>query len=392
MKHAVAVVGANYGDEGKGLLVDYWAHKSWGTSESPPVVVRHNGGAQAGHTVVTPEGRRHVFSHVGAGAFAGAETYLSQFFVINPYLFVKELLELGQPRQLPKIWVDPAAFVTTPHDMWLNQMQERRRGAVRHGSCGVGVNETVRRHHAGWPLTVGELCTWSGEQLHDWVTNMEAKYYFHRLLDLELEDYVFLTNVQASKAVTEWIFAAGYVRGATERATVDSFQWNPLIFEGAQGLLLDECRLDQWPHVTRSRTGLTNVVYLAKKMGVERLVVDYVSRSYLTRHGAGALPGEEPFPEGIVDSTNKTTEWQGSLRYASLNLAELSERVQADVAAAKQTFNDIRAAIVFTCCDQVDSPGVSQIYRAGLRVGKFSYGPTRNDVSIWREAVGSRQP
>ena len=70
-----AIIGANYGDEGKGLLTDYYAAKS-----KHSVVVRFNGGPQAGHTVVTPEGKRHVFSHYGSGTLAGAQTFLSKHF------------------------------------------------------------------------------------------------------------------------------------------------------------------------------------------------------------------------------------------------------------------------------------------------------------------------
>ena len=85
MKKAYAVIGANFGDEGKGLMTDYFCR-----TNDNPIDIRINGGAQAGHTVCTPEGERHIFSHIGAGYFAGADTYLSEFFIANPMLFVKE--------------------------------------------------------------------------------------------------------------------------------------------------------------------------------------------------------------------------------------------------------------------------------------------------------------
>jgi len=80
MNEANVVIGANYGDEGKGAAVDRLATEAGAQC----LVVRFNGGAQAGHTVETPDGRRHVFSHFGAGSFAGARTFLSRFFVSNP--------------------------------------------------------------------------------------------------------------------------------------------------------------------------------------------------------------------------------------------------------------------------------------------------------------------
>ena len=63
-----SVIGAGYGDEGKGLAVDALAHEALSSGEA--TVVRVNGGAQAGHTVQTPDGRRHVFHQFGAGSLA----------------------------------------------------------------------------------------------------------------------------------------------------------------------------------------------------------------------------------------------------------------------------------------------------------------------------------
>ena len=110
------------------------------------IVVRFNGGAQAGHTVVTPEGRRHVFSHIGSGTFAGAATFLSRFFVSHPLLFLKEWEVLAAQGVRPVVYVDPDSPVTTPYDMMINQIIEQEQGAARHGSCGLGFGETLERN------------------------------------------------------------------------------------------------------------------------------------------------------------------------------------------------------------------------------------------------------
>src|ERR1051325_7045750 len=143
MKRAFAVIGSNCGDEGKGLMVDHACAKY-----SADVVVRFNGGAQAGHTVVTPQGQRHVFSHFGSGSLLGVPTYLTRFFICNPILFCQELDRLETLGVKPKVYVDYECMVTTPYDMLLNQEIEKDRGRARHGSCGVGINETVQRHTA----------------------------------------------------------------------------------------------------------------------------------------------------------------------------------------------------------------------------------------------------
>src|SRR5262249_4576381 len=137
--NATAVIGANFGDEGKGLITDFLAAKD----PANTMVIRFNGGAQAGHTVVTPAGRRHVFHHFGAGSLAGARTFLSRFFIVNPFLWYKERQEL--PELTEPMAVDRRAMLTTPYDMLINQEAERFRGRQRHGSCGIGINETVER-------------------------------------------------------------------------------------------------------------------------------------------------------------------------------------------------------------------------------------------------------
>ena len=120
---AQVVIGAQFGDEGKGRLIDAYA----APLGSQALVIRFNGGAQAGHTVVTPEGMRHVFSHIGSGALVGAATFLSRFFVCHPMLFRKEIESLAIQGVQPDVYVDPQSPVTTPYDMMLNQIIERER-------------------------------------------------------------------------------------------------------------------------------------------------------------------------------------------------------------------------------------------------------------------------
>ena len=106
MFNAIAVIGANFGDEGKGLVTDWIC-----STKTKPIVVLHNGGAQRAHTVTTPEGKEHIFRHIGAGAFVGADTYIAKTFVCNPIVFREEYEKLGQKLNKPiKIFVDTCDF------------------------------------------------------------------------------------------------------------------------------------------------------------------------------------------------------------------------------------------------------------------------------------------
>ncbi|MEO7691538.1 MAG: adenylosuccinate synthetase, partial [Sphingomonas sp.] len=138
---AYGVIGACYGDEGKGRTVDAIAHRLGAGT----VVVRSNGGAQAGHTVVAPSGARHVFHQLGSGAFAGAATHFSRFMVSHPMMLGEEVRAVAALGGAIAITADPRGYVTTPWDMMVNQAIEMARGGARHGSCGLGFGETVLR-------------------------------------------------------------------------------------------------------------------------------------------------------------------------------------------------------------------------------------------------------
>ncbi len=373
MKAGHAVIGANYGDEGKGLMTDYLASRSGGDA----LIVRFNGGAQAGHTVVAPDGRRHVFSHFGAGTFIGCPSHLSQFFIVNPILFAKEREQLHEIGITPIVSVDYRAFVTTPIDMFINQQIENRRGKSRYGSCGVGINETVTRSSRApqFQLRVGDLTKPA-------VLDKKLKYLFQEWLPERLSAYQFDLKapairkfIQSREALVERFMHDAQAMLDFAEVCFEFPRHDYLIFEGAQGLMLDEHRIDQWPHVTRSNTGLTNVVYLASRCGLERLDVTYVTRTYLTRHGAGPLEGECDLT--FRDDTNVPNQFQGILRFAPLNWAEVNNSIRMDLAQAKRVFPRISADVAVTCVDQLSLDCDAEPM---LPIAYLSYGATRNSV------------
>lgn len=327
---ASVVIGAQFGDEGKGRVIDQYA----AALGSDGIVIRFNGGAQAGHTVVTPDGLRHVFSHVGSGAFAGAATFLSRFFVSNPILFLKEQATLAALGVRPTVVIDPDSPVTTPYDMMVNQIVEQERGTDRHGSCGIGFGETLERNLTPrYALTVADLA--DSAQLASRLGAIRRDYAPVRLARLGFNAaYAKHGDWFSSEAILERFMADADCFLAAIRVTDlrTATQDRIALFEGAQGLLLDQHR-GFFPHVTRSNTGLRNVLTLAAELGLEQLDVSYVTRAYLTRHGAGPLPHElekPPYP-GIHDATNVPNIYQGSLRFGWLNLNLLQRAIIEDL-------------------------------------------------------------
>jgi adenylosuccinate synthase len=393
---AFAVIGAGFGDEGKGRMVD-----SIVAANGPDtLVIRYNGGAQAGHTVVTPDGRRHVFSHIGSGAFLGAETFLSRDFVVNPLLFRREMSELAPKLStLPRITVDPRAIVTTPYDMMINEAVEDARGKARHGSVGVGFGETVERNlRTSYALTVSDLS--DADRVRGILDRIRTEWVASRCLALGYpQAAASIEGLLASEQIRDrWIEDAktfiGSVRVADAMADLNG---RAVVFEGAQGLMLDQ-DFGWFPHVTRSNTGLRNLMPLMTEAGIDDLRVYHMTRAYLTRHGAGPLPGETdgpPYP-GIVDETNRPHRYQGSLRFADLDVDLMARFIARDLADASGSVRLSRAVVV-TCLDQVDQSfrwiangnringdpqalldGIATMLDVDVIAG---YGPTRKDLT-----------
>lgn len=340
------VIGASFGDEGKGLTVDHLC-----ASQGAGVVVRFNGGAQAGHTVVTTEGERHVFHHFGSGTFCDVPTFLSQFFVCNPILFFKELDDLIALGFRPHVFAHPDCLVTTYGDMMINQEREYTRGKKRHGSCGVGFHETiVRSELPELKITMGDI--WNGsKKLKDKVVEICDKYAKFRCKTSFLDDKAIEVFLDCCARFAEYVHPAGIG------------QCKDPVFEGAQGLLLDQNNKEYFPHLTHSNTGMQNVNILCQQAGITEKEIYYVSRSYLTRHGAGPLPGEDS-RMAFEDDTNQPNAFQGEIRFAPLNVTALKKRITKDAAGGPHK-------LIITHCDQLDAPCNADLY---------SHGPTRTAV------------
>jgi len=390
MQTATVIIGAGFGDEGKGLATDYFA----GQSPEQPIVIRFNGGAQAGHTVQAPTGEHHVFSHFSSASLQGAVTGLSRFFVCHPILFHSERDRLAALGVRPRVIVDPLAPITTPYEVMINQALELNRGGNRHGSCGVGFGETIEREeNSPHRLRAGDLAdpVKFAARLRsirdDYVPARLAALGLPTNLDHLADDAILARFVEDAMAFADCVEIADIATASANR---------PVIYEGAQGLGLDMDRGD-FPHVTRSNTGLKNVVALAREAGIGKLEICYVTRAYLSRHGAGPLENElsaKPYA-GIVDTTNVNNDWQGQLRLAWLDVDTLRDAIHADLGDAVSL--ETSTQLMVTCLDQVD-PMVTVVARGKTRsisrealpgylaakIGASgmlaSYGPCRNQV------------
>lgn len=339
----LAVIGKNFGDEGKGMAVDYFSLHGGKT-----LVVRHNGGAQSGHTVVqkTSDRKRFVFHELSSGSCRGADTLWTDSFYPDIYKLGEEIRNFQEAFGFcPNIYGTENVCITTPDDVLLNMALESSRGNSRHGSCGMGINECDLRTKAGFGLRLGQICGMDGETLYHAMLHIRKEYTAKRLqriagtLNKEAEAYVQLlsNNNVPLNAAHEIVSNMKHVKLLTEADLQKKLQsTDTLIFEGGQGLLLDRNQAKYAPYVTASDTGLTNP---CRFLGHFRLHLDevvYVSRSYMTRHGPGPLPNEcskTMLGTLLEDKTNEPNPWQGTLRYAPHESEEaFAEEVRKDIA------------------------------------------------------------
>lgn len=314
------VIGLGFGDEGKGTIVDFLA-----TQQTPQYVVRFSGGSQAAHNVITENELHHTFSQFNSATFRGVKTLLSQYMLVNPFNMALEANALApligrDPFELAYISAD--ALLITPLHVAVNRLREIARGANPHGSCGEGIGETRSyglRHPVLAP-TIGDLKNpdilyaklnvyreWAetnfGHLGADIPSNDEM---MGSYLDL-LDDRPF--NIVNNSFILEAL-RSGYI-----------------IFEGSQGILLDE-KLGFHPHTTWSHTTDGNAQRLLRDAGLPMGNTIGVTRTYHTRHGYGPFPSEFPadydWTTRYPELHNEFGRWQGNWRVGLLDLPLLN--------------------------------------------------------------------
>jgi adenylosuccinate synthase len=323
----IAVIGKNFGDEGKGMAVDYFSLRGGKT-----MVVRHNGGAQSGHTVArkTHNKKRFIFHELSSGSCCGADTLWIDSFYPDIYKLGEEISNFREMFGFcPNVYSMENVCITTLDDVLINMALESSRGSGRHGSCGMGINECDLRTKAGFGLKLCQIFSMDADALYHAMLQIRKEYTAKRLqmisgtLNAAANEYVQLlsNNNILKNSAREIVSNMKYVKLLNNADLWEKLQSiDTLIFEAGQGLLLDRNHGVYAPYVTASDTGLANPCRFLSCLDLKLDEVVYVSRTYVTRHGAGPLPNECPkemIGDLVEDMTNKTNAWQGTLRYAS---------------------------------------------------------------------------
>lgn len=313
----VSLLGLGFGDCGKGLFTDFLCRRF-----QAHTTIRFNGGAQAGHNVVLPDGRHHTFSQFGAGTFIpNVFTVLAYPVVLHPTALLVEhehLRTLGIHDCLARLLIDGRCRVTTPFHQASGRLRELARGGAAHGSCGVGVGETVLHDLRAPEQTL---------RYSDLLRPSVARYKLAAIRASLVKEWrhgpqdATESRIMTDPQVAErWLErAAELVRFAppASKAQIAERLNAPgtVLFEGAQSILLDEW-LGFHPHTTWSRVHPDAVESVAVDADLAEVPIEHfgVLRSYLTRHGRGPLPTHDENLSCLPEPHNTEDGWQGAFR------------------------------------------------------------------------------
>lgn len=346
MKKARIIIGANYGDEGKGTVVARYTKNNPGNVLN----VLTNGGAQRGHSILTEDGNI-TSQHFGSGTYYGADNYYSRFFILNPMQFVKEYESLiVKPKH---IYRDRQCIWTTPYDSLANLISEKLQN--RQASCGMGIWNTIRRSRTFINVS------FDGFNILD--ANFKSRY-LDAIKEFYEKELIISDNTLKSVWDSEYLkthfiedceFMYEHTIGVDSmpKAIIGSSfgDYDEFIFENGQGLLLCDTGLDT-PDTTPSNTGIQDALdILNESAGKFDITAHYVTRPYLTRHGFGELTNEKnrSFISNSVqeDRTNHYNEFQGEFRFGELDIEALQSRIWKDA-------GEYNIELEVTHCDEMD--------------------------------------
>ncbi|WP_194436778.1 adenylosuccinate synthase [Vibrio fluminensis] len=289
MGNNVVVLGTQWGDEGKGKIVDL-------LTEDAKYVVRYQGGHNAGHTLVI-DGEKTVLHLIPSGILRdNVKCVIGNGVVLSPEALIKEMKPLEE-RGIPvreRLFISEACPLILPYHVALDQAREIARGKKAIGTTGRGIGPAYEDKVARRGLRVGDLF------------DMEA--FAGKLKEvMEYHNFALVNYYKADAVSYEEVLeqAKGYaelltsmVMDVTDELDAARKRGDKIMFEGAQGTLLD---IDHgtYPYVTSSNTTAGGVA-AGSGFGPRHLgYILGIAKAYCTRVGAG------PFPTELYDGLDK---------------------------------------------------------------------------------------
>ncbi|WP_421869861.1 adenylosuccinate synthase [Motiliproteus sp.] len=278
----VVVLGTQWGDEGKGKIVDL-------LTEQAAAVARFQGGHNAGHTLVI-DGEKTVLHLIPSGILRDdVLCMIGNGVVLSPEALLKEMAELEQ-RGVPvreRLRLSPACPLILPYHIALDQARELARGNAKIGTTGRGIGPAYEDKVARRGLRLGDMMN-----PERFATKLKEVLEYHNFV---LTNYYKVDAIDYQQTLDQAMQMAEELRPMVIDVTEKLHQYrnngDNILFEGAQGSLLD---IDHgtYPFVTSSNTTAGGV---ATGSGFGPLYLDYIlgiTKAYTTRVGSGPFPTE----------------------------------------------------------------------------------------------------
>jgi adenylosuccinate synthase len=296
MGRNVVVIGTQWGDEGKGKIVDL-------LTEEVTAVVRFQGGHNAGHTLVI-DGEKTVLHLIPSGILrTNVQCFIGNGVVLEPNALLKEVVRLEergvQVRQ--RLFISPACPLILPYHVELDRVREDARGSQKIGTTGRGIGPAYEDKAARRGVRLGDLAYWQGfasklAEVMEYHNFMLVNYYKSAPVDFQQTlDQCAAVAEQIQPMVADIVSILHRLRE----------EGRNILFEGAQGALLD-VDLGTYPFVTSSNTTAGGT---AVGSGFGPRYLDYVlgiTKAYATRVGSG------PFPTELFDDTGERLASKGN--------------------------------------------------------------------------------
>ena len=277
----LAVIGASWGDEGKGKIVDFLASEA-------DIVVRFQGGNNAGHTVVV-NNKKYKFHLIPSGAIKEKEIMIGNGVVLDPKVLFTEISELERENIKPKLSISDTTHIIFPFHNVLDGLEEKTKGKYAAGTTKRGIGPTYSDKASRYGIRVFDL-------LHEDIFRPK----FERLYDISLKKFKVLTGEDSWDLNKDQIIADYLKFGQKLKPFVvkGAYYLNKMLddgknvlFEGAQGALLG---IDHgmYPFGTSSNTWAGGIPAGA---GISPKRVDKIIgiiKAYTSRVGGGAVPTE----------------------------------------------------------------------------------------------------
>ena len=284
----VVVVGTQWGDEGKGKIVDWLTDHAQG-------VVRFQGGHNAGHTLIIG-GKKTILRLIPSGIMrAGVACYIGNGVVLSPEALFKEIeeLEAAGLDVRKRLFISEATTLILPYHVAIDQAREARRGASKIGTTGRGIGPAYEDKVGRRALRVQDLFAPAA-----FAERLRESLDFHNFV---LTQYLGAAAVDFQQTLDTMLgYAerlAPMVTDVSRRLYDENEAGRNLLFEGAQGTLLD---IDHgtYPFVTSSNC-VAGAAAAGAGVGPQKLhYILGITKAYFTRVGSG------PFPSELYDADN----------------------------------------------------------------------------------------